>query len=164
MVFVPWESFFSANNAPTKNFLFISHPNFISFGLFLCPWYLERPKGVSGDVSGETNSIGRFQKNICISSKYRLFWKGLVHGFWSKMTKFSGRQSSLFYVPRDLGVWYLSLGNRFLVQITPQRRIFCLSLTLSSSLLDYFYVSGPLRSLKSVSEDVLGHTDSIGSF
>ena len=66
----PWESFLSANNALTKNFLFISHPDFIFCGLFICPW-----------------SLGRL-KNICILSKNRLFCKGLFHGFWSKMTRF----------------------------------------------------------------------------
>ena len=58
--FCPLGIIFSANNATTKNFLFISHTKFISFGLFLCPWSLERPKGVSGDVLGETDSIGSF--------------------------------------------------------------------------------------------------------
>ena len=39
-----WESVLSANNAPTKKFLFNSHPDFKFCGLFLCPCSLERPK------------------------------------------------------------------------------------------------------------------------
>ena len=37
-----------------------------------------------GDVFGDINSIGSFYINSCISSKYRLFSKGLVHGFLVK--------------------------------------------------------------------------------
>ena len=44
VVKLPWESILSANNALTKIFLFNSHPDFIFFGLFLCPWSLGRPK------------------------------------------------------------------------------------------------------------------------
>ena len=40
----PWESVLSANNALTKNFLFIFHPDFIFCGLFACPFSLRRPK------------------------------------------------------------------------------------------------------------------------
>ena len=41
---LPWESFLSANNALTKNFLFNSHHGLVFCGLFLCPWSLGRPK------------------------------------------------------------------------------------------------------------------------
>ena len=44
-IFGQWlkESFLSANNALTKNFLFNSHPHFIFCGVFVCPWSLGRP-------------------------------------------------------------------------------------------------------------------------
>ena len=38
---------------------------------------------------------------------------------------------------------------------------FCLTLTLTSSFVGYFYVPGPLGGLKSVSGNVFGDTDSI---
>ena len=37
VVNLSWESFLSANNALTENFVFNSHPFFILSGLFLCP-------------------------------------------------------------------------------------------------------------------------------
>ena len=70
-----------------ENF-FCPYPGSIFSELFLCPWSLGRPKSVSGDVFEHTDLIGTFKKNICISLKNRLFSKGLVQGFWSKMAKF----------------------------------------------------------------------------
>ena len=57
-------------------------------------------KSVQGDVFRHIDSIGSFEKNICISSENRLFSKG----FWSKLTKFSSWHFSLVYVPGDLDV------------------------------------------------------------
>ena len=47
-------------NALTKIFLFISHPNFIFCGLFVCPCSFRRPKNSSGDVFESTDSIRTF--------------------------------------------------------------------------------------------------------
>ena len=49
------------------------------------------------------------------------------------------------------------------MQITTWQRISCLTLTLTSSFVCYFFGPGPLRGQKSVSGDVFGHTDSIES-
>ena len=133
-------------------------------GYFFVPGPFERPKKcIRGCFRTHWFNWKLLKEHLYFVQKWT-FSKGLVHGFWSKMTKFWSRQFSLVYVPRDLGVSYLYLGNHFSVQITPWHRIFSLTLTLSSSFLGYFFVSGPLTGLKSVSEDVLGHTDSIGIF
>ena len=42
------------------------------------------------------------------------------------------------------------LGIRILVQKKPWQRIFCLTLTLTSSFVGYFFVPGPLGGIKSV--------------
>ena len=60
-----------------------------------------------------------------------------------------------------------SLRNHIEVQIIPWQRIeriFFFALILTPSFLGYFFVPGPLGDLKRVSGDVLGSTDSIGSF
>ena len=41
---------------------------------------------------------------------------------------------------------------------------FCFAPTLTSSFVGYFFVPGPLSSLKSLSWDIFEHTDSIGRF
>ena len=53
---------------------------------------------MSGDVFGHTDSIENFLKYICFPSKNRLFFKGLVYGFWTKSV------FSLLYVRKDHGV------------------------------------------------------------
>ena len=45
-----------------------------------------------------------FKRIFVFCPKLDFFSKGLVQGFWSKMTKFSSGHFSLLYVPRDLGV------------------------------------------------------------
>ena len=47
-------------------------------GYFFVSGPLGGLKSVSGDVFGHVDSIGSFKKNICISSKNRLFSKGSV--------------------------------------------------------------------------------------
>ena len=49
----------------------------------------------------------------------------------------------------------------FLPKTTFFQGIFCLTLTLTSSFVGYFFVPGPLGGIKSVSGDIFGHTDSI---
>ena len=43
-------------------------------------------------------------KTIFVFCRKSDFFLRLVHGFWSKMTKFSSQHFSLLYAPRDLGV------------------------------------------------------------
>ena len=50
--------------------------------------FFQKLSKVSHGTFSDTDSIGNFLKNICISSKNRLFSKVLVHGFWPKMIKF----------------------------------------------------------------------------
>ena len=80
------------------------------------------------------------------------------------MTKFSSGHFSLVFVLRDVGVSKKALGNHFYVQIRFLERIFCFTLTLTSSFFGYFLVAGPLGGPKRVLRDSFGLTDSIGSF
>ena len=43
-----------------------------------------------------------FKRIFVFGPKIDFFSKGLVQGFWSKVTKFSSWHFSLVYVPRDL--------------------------------------------------------------
>ena len=45
-------------------------------GNFFVPGYLGDLNSVSGDMFGHTDLIGSLKKNICISSKNRLFPRG----------------------------------------------------------------------------------------
>ena len=125
---------------------------------------LGNQRSVLGEVLGHTDSIESFKKNSCISSKNRLFSKGLVHVFLSKMTKVWSRHFSLVYGPKDLGLMWNSLVKSFLSANNAQTKNFFLTVTPISSFVDYFFVHRPLEGLKSILEDVFGHTDSIGSF
>ena len=48
------------------------------------------------------------------------------------------------------------------MEITPLERIFCFTLTLTSSFLKYIFVGGPLGGPKRVLGNIFEHTDSIG--
>ena len=50
------------------------------------------------------------------------------------------------------------------MQITPLERVFCLTLTLTSFFMGYFFFPSALGGLKRISGDVFGHTDSFESF
>ena len=68
----------------TNNFPFRSTltPSFV--GYFFVPGPLRGLKSFSGDVLRHTDSVGSFQKNICISSKNRLFLEGVSPRFLVK--------------------------------------------------------------------------------
>ena len=71
------ESFLCANNALTKNFLFIiltMTSSFLGYSFVSGPF--GGLKNVSGDIFGQTDSFVSFTKNIRISSKNLLFSKG----------------------------------------------------------------------------------------
>ena len=56
----PLESFLSADNVLTKNFLFSPSLTLSFVGYFFVPVPLGGLKSVSGDVFGHTDSIGSF--------------------------------------------------------------------------------------------------------
>ena len=91
----PWESFLSANNAKRNIFFLILTLASSFVGYFFVPGPLGGLKSVSGDFFVHSHSIGSLKKNIYILSKDRLFSKGLVQGFWSKMAKFWSLHFSL---------------------------------------------------------------------
>ena len=74
------------------------------------------------------------------------------------MTKFSSRHFSLVYVPRDLSVSNKIHEESFLSKNNALTKNDLFDADLNSSLVGFFFVSGPLRGLKSVSRVFFGHT------
>ena len=117
-----------------------------------------------GTFSDKLIRIKGLKRIFVFRPKIDFLLRGQSMLFNEKMTKFLSGHFLLESVTWDPGVSKNSLGNHIYVQITPWQRIFCLTLTLISSFLGYFFFPGPLGGIKSVSGDIFRQTDSIESF
>ena len=82
---IHWESFLSANNALTKNFLFNPHSDLIFCGLFLCPWSLGRPKKCLRGRFRTHWFIWKLFKEYLSGVQKSTFFQGVSPGFLVKI-------------------------------------------------------------------------------
>ena len=115
-----------------------------------------------GTFSNTLIRLGAFKRTFVFCPKIDFFSKGLVQGFWSKMNQIF--EVGIFHLLMALGISSCRETPLGIIFKCPSERLFCLTLTRTSSLSGYFFVPCPLRGLKCVAGDVLGHTDSIRSF